>query len=45
LGCADFSTRATSISPVNPIDLSGFTGHHEACLTFHSVTAGLAFAF
>lgn len=44
LGCADFSTSATP-TPVRPADFSGFTGHHEACLTFHSVTAGLAYQF
>jgi outer membrane immunogenic protein len=44
LECADFSTSATP-KPVRSADFSGFTGHHEACLSFHSVTAGLAFKF
>ena len=36
LGCADFSSVGNQTQ---------FTGHHEACLTFHSVTAGLAYKF
>ena len=36
LGCADFSSTGS-----DPI----FTGHHEACLTFHSATFGLAYKF
>ncbi|MEP7014155.1 MAG: outer membrane beta-barrel protein [Verrucomicrobiota bacterium] len=36
LECADFSSVAT-----DPI----FTGHHEACVTFHSVTAGISYKF
>lgn len=44
LGCADFSTNAVP-NPPRPQDFSGFTGHHEACLTFHSVTLGLAYQF
>ena len=42
LGCTDFSTAATEFgTPSTEI----FTAHHEACLTFHSVTAGLAYKF
>jgi outer membrane immunogenic protein len=42
LGCTDFSTAATEFGlPSTEI----FTAHHEACLTFHSVTAGLAYKF
>jgi outer membrane immunogenic protein len=44
LGCADFSTSATPFPP-RPADFSGFTGNHEACLTFHTVTVGLAYQF
>lgn len=36
LDCADFSSEGSD---------PAFTGHHEACLSFHSVTAGLAFKF
>ncbi|HEV2045662.1 MAG TPA: outer membrane beta-barrel protein [Chthoniobacterales bacterium] len=42
--CADFSTSAVP-RPGVPNAPSGFTGHHEACLSFHSVTAGLAYKF
>lgn len=38
LGCVDFST-------VGSMSEGHFTGHHEACLTYHSVTAGIAFKF
>jgi outer membrane immunogenic protein len=42
LGCTDFNTAATEGgTPSTEI----FTGHHEACLTYHSVTAGLAYKF
>jgi len=42
LGCADFSTAAAEGGfPSTEI----FTAHHEACLTFHSATFGLAYKF
>jgi outer membrane immunogenic protein len=36
LGCTDFSSVGNQTE---------FTGHHEACLTFHSITAGIAYKF
>jgi len=42
LGCTDFSTSGTEGgTPSTEV----FTGHHEACLTFHSATFGLAYKF
>ena len=43
LGCADFSSAGNKTGGV--VDFSGFTGNHQACLAYHSVTAGLAFKF
>ncbi|MEP7014154.1 MAG: outer membrane beta-barrel protein [Verrucomicrobiota bacterium] len=42
---ADFSTTGTLRSPGRQQDLSGFSGHHEADVTFHSVTAGFVYQF
>jgi outer membrane immunogenic protein len=42
LGCVDFNTAATEFGVPSP---EVFTGHHEACLTYHSVTAGIAYEF
>lgn len=44
LSCADFSTSGEP-RPARPADFSGFTGHHEAFLSFHSVAFGLAYKF
>ena len=42
LGCTGFSTAATEGgTPSTEV----FTAHHEACLTYHSVTFGLAYKF
>ena len=41
LDCEDFSTEGPTPFFTGPT----FAGHHEACVSYHSVTAGIAFGF